>query len=175
MLTELEGAILAELQTRGHDTAFQVRRAFATSLSLEWKGSTGSVYPAVKRLEARGLLAASAAQGGRGARQLSLTDAGRAALMAWACDAKLATSVGLDPFRLRANLWAELDPARRKALFAALRQELAASLPAFRQSFEDTVPAEQIRVVLALQVQRDRLRLIEAWEAADGPPLALPS
>jgi len=39
MLTELEGAILAEIKNGGYETAFQVRRAFATSLSLEWKGS----------------------------------------------------------------------------------------------------------------------------------------
>jgi len=38
MLTELEGAILAEIHNGGHETAFQVRRAFANSLSLEWKG-----------------------------------------------------------------------------------------------------------------------------------------
>jgi DNA-binding PadR family transcriptional regulator len=167
MLTELEGAILAELHTRGHDTAFQVRRAFATSLSLEWKGSAGSVYPAVKRLEQRGLIAATAAQGGRGTRQLSLTDSGEAALMAWACDIKVATSVGLDPFRLRSNLWAELSPDRRAQVFAALRAEIAASLPAFQKSFDDTVPAEQVRVILALQVQRDRLRTLDLWEAGE--------
>ena len=32
MLTELEGAILAEIKNGGYETAFQVRRAFATSL-----------------------------------------------------------------------------------------------------------------------------------------------
>ena len=64
MLTELEGAILSEIQHRGQKTAFQVRRAFAVSFSLEWKGSAGAVYPAVKRLEQRGFIQASVAQGG---------------------------------------------------------------------------------------------------------------
>ena len=52
VLTELEGAILSEIYHRGQKTAFQVRRAFAASHSLEWKGSAGAVYPAVKRLRA---------------------------------------------------------------------------------------------------------------------------
>lgn len=174
MLTELEGAILAELHTRGRDTAFQVRRAFATSLAIEWKGSAGSVYPAVKRLEQRGLVAATAAQGGRGTRLLSLTDSGRAALLAWACDAKLATSVGLDPFRLRSNLWAELDAQRRREVFAALRAEIAASFPLFEESLEKTVPSEKIRVTLAIQVQRQRLRALEEWEAGGAADPAAP-
>src|ERR1700739_3465834 len=116
MLTELEGAILAEIHNGGHETAFQVRRAFAQSLSLEWKGSAGAVYPAVKRLRERRFIAASAARDGRGARPLRLTDAGKGALVEWACDAKLATSVGLDPFRLRAGVWTSLDGKRRKRL-----------------------------------------------------------
>ena len=39
MLTELEGAILSEVFYRGRQTAFQVRRSFADSPSLEWKAT----------------------------------------------------------------------------------------------------------------------------------------
>ena len=38
LVTELEGAILSEIHHRGHNTAFQVRRAFQTSPSIEWSG-----------------------------------------------------------------------------------------------------------------------------------------
>lgn len=167
MLTELEGAILAEIHNGGHETAFQVRRAFAQSLSLEWKGSAGAVYPAVKRLQEKGFIAASAARDGRGARRLRLTAGGKAALMEWSCDAKLATSVGLDPFRLRAGVWTSLDPERRKRLFASLREEILAILPLFQETLESTDPLEKVRVILAIQVQRARLRTLARWEASE--------
>ena len=50
LVTELEGAILSEIQHRGNHTAFQVRRAFQTSPSIEWSGSAGAIYPAIKHL-----------------------------------------------------------------------------------------------------------------------------
>lgn len=167
MLTELEGAILAEIQNGGYETAFQVRRAFATSLSLEWKGSAGAVYPAVKRLRAKGFIAASSAHDKRGARRLRLTASGKAALIDWACDAKLTTSVGLDPFRLRAGVWTSLDPKRRKQLFASLREEILGSLPLFQQTLAATDPLEKVRVALAIQVQRTRLRTLARWESGE--------
>jgi DNA-binding PadR family transcriptional regulator len=165
MLTELEGAILAEIHNGGYETAFQVRRAFASSLSLEWKGSAGAVYPAVKRLRERGFIAASAAQDNRGARLLRLTVSGKKALKDWACDAKLSTSVGLDPFRLRAGVWTSLDPESRKRLFLSLRQEILRSLPLFQETLTSTKALEKVRVLLAIQVQRARLRTLARWEA----------
>ena len=167
MLTELEGAILAEIRNGGYETAFQVRRAFATSLSLEWKGSAGAVYPAVKRLTARGFIAASKAHDKRGARRLRLTASGKAALTNWACDVKLATSVGLDPFRLRAGVWTSLDPQQRKQLFAALGEEIRGSLPMFQETLASTKPLEKVRVSLAIQVQRARLRTLARWESGE--------
>jgi DNA-binding PadR family transcriptional regulator len=167
MLTELEGAILSEIEDRGHDTAFQVRRAFAVSHSLEWKGSAGAVYPAVKRLESKGFLKAAAARGGRATRRLSLTDSGRAALSQWACDARLATSIGIDPFRLRSGIWAGLKPERRNRLFNALRAEIKASLATLEQSLADADPVERVRIAQAAQVQRARLRTLTRWRAGE--------
>jgi DNA-binding PadR family transcriptional regulator len=167
MLTELEGAILAEVHNGGYETAFQVRRAFANSLSLEWKGSAGAVYPAVKRMREKGFIAAASAHDNRGARKLRLTTSGKAALREWACDAKLATSVGLDPFRLRAGVWTSLDERQRKQLFAQLREEIVACLPLFQETLADTKPLEKVRVKLAIQVQRARLRALARWESGD--------
>jgi len=167
MLTELEGAILAEIHNGGYETAFQVRRAFADSLSLEWKGSAGAVYPAVKRLRVRGLIAESTAHDKRGARRLRLTASGKTALRKWACDAKLATSVGLDPFRLRAGVWTSLKPEYRKQLFLSLREEILRSLPLFEEALAATDPLEKVRVILARQVQRARLRTLARWQAGE--------
>ena len=166
MLTELEGAILSEIEHRGRDTAFKVRRAFAVSHSLEWKGSAGAVYPAVKRLEQKGLLKASAAKGGRGARLLSLTVEGREALMGWACEPTLATSVGVDPFRLRSGIWLELNIEQRDRLFYGLRNEIRTSLAALEEDMDSADNIERVRLALAVRIQRARLRILADWEAA---------
>jgi len=167
MVTELEGAILAEIHNGGYETAFQVRRAFANSLSLEWKGSAGAIYPAVKRLRTRGFIAKSVAHDNRGARRLRLTASGQAALRQWACDARLATSVGLDPFRLRAGVWTSLNPQQRKHLFVSLREEILRSLPLFKETLAATNALEKVRVTLAMQVQRARLRALARWERGE--------
>jgi DNA-binding PadR family transcriptional regulator len=174
VLTELEGAILWEIGHFERVTAFQVRKAFAVSVSLEWKGSAGAVYPAVKRLEARGYVAASAAEGGRGARHLSLTDKGEQALVAWGCDVNRAASIGIDPFRLRSSIWAELPDAARKQVFAELRAEIAAALPALERQLASVDASEKFRIDLSLETQRARLRTLERWEASEAMTLANP-
>ncbi|MDE1149507.1 MAG: PadR family transcriptional regulator [Azospirillaceae bacterium] len=162
-ITELEGAILSEIHHRGHDTAFQVRRAFAASFSLEWKGSAGAVYPAVKRLERDGLIHAGPAEGGRNTRRLSLTADGVAALNAWAGDAGLATSVGVDPFRLRSGIWTLLPVEERRALFARLEAEIAASLAQLQGYAAATDPVERLRVELCVAVQQARRDQLRRW------------
>ena len=162
-ISELEGAILSEIEHRGCRTAFQLRRAFADSFSLEWKGSAGAVYAAVRRLEQDGLLHASAAQGGRATRHLSLTGAGRLALAAWASDPQLASSVGVDPFRLRAGIWLLLPAPARHALFREIEQAVRASIRALETYLDDADRVEHVRIELALAVQRGRLALLNNW------------
>jgi len=165
MLTELEGAILSEIQHRGQKTAFQVRRAFAVSFSLEWKGSAGAVYPAVKRLTQRCLIKASAAQGGRATRTLSLTDLGKKELMSWACDPIRTSSIGIDPFRLRAGIWTQLTPKRRKKVFAEIRKEIEASIPVLKKYVTEIDPIERLRVELGIAVQHARLEILARWNS----------
>lgn len=160
-LTELEGAILSEIEHRGHQTAYQVRTAFADSFSLEWKGSAGSVYPAVKRLEQAGLLQASKAQGGRSTRRLELTEAGRNALEMWACDPALASSVGIDPFRLRAGIWASLPREKQALVLAGITQAIEASAGALAAYVDQADPVERVRIALALDVQISRLNRLK--------------
>jgi DNA-binding PadR family transcriptional regulator len=162
-LSELEGAILAEIEHCGQRTAFEVRRAFAESFSLEWKGSAGAVYPAVRRLEQDGLLHASAAQGGRATRHLLVTDAGRQALSLWICDAARASSVGVDPFRLRAGMWSLLSKPRREALFQEIDAKIATSIGHMEAHLEKTNVVERRRVEMALAVQRARRAALADW------------
>lgn len=162
-ISELEGAILSEIEHRGQQTAFQVRKAFADSFSLEWKGSAGAIYPAVRRLEKDGLLQASAAQGGRATRHLSLTAVGRQALREWACDPVLATSIGVDPFRLRAGIWAILTPEDRKGLFLELEAAIEANVGALEDYLGKTDPVERVRIEMAMTVQKARLEKLRTF------------
>ncbi|WP_230482675.1 PadR family transcriptional regulator [Sphingomonas sp. Leaf21] len=162
-LTELEGAILSEIEHRGHRTAFQVRRAFAESFSLEWRGSAGAVYPAVRRLEGEGLLSASEPTGGRRARSLALTAIGREALMTWARDPALSSSSGVDPFRLRAGIWSLLPKPERNALLSDVAAHIEQQIALIESHVSGLDPVETIRIELALEHQRDRLRQIERW------------
>ena len=169
MLTELEGAILSEIHHRGEQTAFKVRRSFAASPSLEWSGSAGAVYGAIKRLEREGLLTARATGDGRATRLLALTPKGVAAMFAWACDPARAASVGIDPFRMRAGIWLGLDAERRRAVTAEIKAALEASVAAHQAFSRNRDAIERASIDLSLRLQQVRLDwLRELSAAADG-------
>jgi DNA-binding PadR family transcriptional regulator len=149
-LTELEGAVLTEIAFRGCDTAYKVRRAFQLSLNVHWRGSAGAVSPAIRRLKAAGLVAAAPHPSRRG-QVLSPTAAGKIALKRWATSIHAATSLGLDPFRLRSVVWDFLSPAERRAWFAKLNEALLSDLPSFHERVEaDPVGRHQTELAIAV-------------------------
>ena len=149
-LTELEGAVLTEIAFRGCDTAYKVRRAFQLSLNVHWRGSAGAVSPAIRRLKAAGLIAATP-HPSRAGQLLSPTPAGKAAVERWATSIETTTSLGLDPFRLRSVVWDFLSPAKRRDFFAELYEASLADLPAFRARVaSDPVGRRQTELAIAL-------------------------
>lgn len=159
-LTELEGAVLTEIAHRGADTAYKVRRAFQLSLNVHWRGSAGAVSPAITRMKAAGLIAA-APHPTRAGQLLSLTQTGKAALERWTTSIEAATSLGLDPFRLRSVAWDFLSPAKRRALFAKLYDASLAELAALRvRAEEDAIGRRQTQ--LAIAVVEARLAWLKA-------------
>ena len=167
LITEIEGAVLSEIAHRGNTTAFRVRRAFELSPSVEWSGSAGAIYPAIRRLRERGLIAGEATGDRRATVRLSLTAAGEAAMLAWACAPLRAASVGLDPFRLRAGIWTRLPPARRAAAMRDAEAAIRANI-AFLEGYRCGLDAvEAARVELSLAVQRLRLDYLARQGAAD--------
>ncbi len=160
-LTELEGAILSEIHHRGASTAFKVRKAFQISMSLEWRGSSGAVYPAIRRLTARGLVDAAETGSGRKTSLLSLTPEGVQALEDWICDAARAASVGLDPFRLRVGMWPRLSPERRAEALLALRQAVELEIATMRQYMLTLDPVEKPRMELAVSLHLSRLEWLD--------------
>lgn len=156
-ISELEGAILAELHQRGRQTAFKVKSSFARSPSLEWRGSAGAVYAAIRRLQSAGLAASEQLEDRRGTRLISITAEGERALEAWAGDAERAVSVGVDPFRLRSGLWQGLEPARRALIFERLEQALTSDIENLLRHRLHGDLLETVSLELAIRLQRSRL------------------
>lgn len=161
-LSELEGAILSELCNRGRQTAFKVRRSFAISPALEWRGSAGAVYSAIGRLEKAGLVGSEAQEDRRGSRLLFITAAGKVAMTAWSCDPVRAISVGIDPFRLRSGIWRGLPARPQRELFAQLRQAIIEDLGKLRSYVLHDDVIERASVELAIKLQETRLAWLEA-------------
>lgn len=155
-LTELEGAVLSEIHHRGHDTAFQVRRAFQISPSIEWSGSAGAVYPAIRRLAEAGLIDTAAITTGRKGSRLAVSLRGEKALQAWMCDPERAASVGVDPFRLRAGLWATLDPETRANALRNIKRSVDEELARLLSSLQGLDPIERARTEWSIELQRIR-------------------
>jgi DNA-binding PadR family transcriptional regulator len=127
-LTDLEGAALAHIASRGSATSYAVAQAFAQSPSEFWSGSAGAVYPLIKRLAARGLLEPTAAATGKRHRiDYRVTAEGQIALEDWLLDAQRAAGLGFDPLRTRLGHLHLVGPERRKKFLREVRELSAAS------------------------------------------------
>ena len=62
-----------------------------------------------------------------------------------------ATSVGMDPFRLRSGIWRFLTPSKRRAFFRDLEKTLRSNLESLREREEaDPVDVGQTELAIAL-------------------------
>jgi DNA-binding PadR family transcriptional regulator len=158
-LTDFEGAVLAQIGHGGPITAYAVAKRTAASTSEFWSGSAGAVYPLIKRLAARRLLASTEAQDGKRARtDYVLSAEGRKALKAWLLDAHRASDLGFDPLRTRLVHMDQCSASERKRFMhqVAALLEKAAGTPA---------PTDDPRL-LALHetLTRARLEWFKAFE-----------
>jgi DNA-binding PadR family transcriptional regulator len=123
-MTELESCVLGLIAQLEPCTAYQIRNAFEDSLTTSWRASTGSIYPLIRKLDARGLITSVAVpKDGRGSRLLRLTEPGRDALLTWlAAQPDWLGEPSADPIRTRSH-FLELLPARerRSAVVAWLK------------------------------------------------------
>lgn len=124
MLSELEGAILLEIDLRGRSTAFQVRKAFQMSPTQDWSGSAGAVYPAIKRLVEKSYISKTAQDDARGTQHLNATPKGQLALKDWAIDRELATAMNADPFRTRMDYLMTMSKTERTRALTAIHDTL---------------------------------------------------
>ena len=83
-LSELEGVAIGIIQKQQPCTAYSIRMKLQKSPSSHWRGSAGSIYPLLDRLEGEGLVTSQQdTQGKRGRKLLSTTEKGKMALVTW--------------------------------------------------------------------------------------------
>jgi DNA-binding PadR family transcriptional regulator len=174
-LSELEGVALGVVHTLQPCTSYAVRMEFERSPSTRWSASAGSIYPLLKRLEERGLVASSVdPEDGRGRRLLEVTPEGREGLEVWVAggvDPAVVAAVE-DPLRSRV-FFLGLLPAPVRAAFlsgaeSALRGFMAATRERLAESEASGDRLRQLADLGAVYQAEARVRWIEAVRDALG-------
>jgi len=113
-LTHAEAMALMTAYRFGPLTTYRLRRLYAEGPVASYSNSTGTVYPVVRRLSARGLIEARPIEGSRrGAETLVCTETGRCALKAWVMQVGKEEAILSDAARSKLSCLALLTPAER--------------------------------------------------------------
>jgi DNA-binding PadR family transcriptional regulator len=123
-------AVLALLAHFGEATPYDLKQALTESIENFWPVPHTTFYAEPARLAAAGYLSERQEQHGRRRKLYSLTDAGRAALAAWAAHAQAAPPQVRDETLLKIFAGAEPEPLlrQRRDWHLAKRDELEALL-----------------------------------------------
>lgn len=156
-MTELECCVLGVVWQQGPMTAYEIAKPFVESQSAYWSGSAGAIYPLVRRLEEKGLLAGEAATwNSRRKRLFTITAEGLRALRAWLAPPfpDAAGAATFDPIRTRLAFLEALPPRQRVKFFADAERVIGEQL----QHLEELQESERQR--------EDRLGALTALGAA---------
>ena len=120
-LSELESCVLGVIWREGPGTAYQVRKAFAQSLTTSWRASTGAIYPLIRKLKNRDLIKECAIPDDlRNARILEITGKGLAEVQSWIADMPdWVADPAADTIRTRYYFLSSLPDARRASVLSA--------------------------------------------------------
>ena len=130
-LTDLEYTVLGIVWKKAPCTAYSIMREFSGSPSSYYRGSAGTIYPLVRRLETRRHLVSS--EGGRGRRPhvtYEISRKGLAALRRWLTPPlpEAAAAITFDPLRTRAFFLKALTPGQRLAFVVHAQKQLHTQL-----------------------------------------------
>jgi DNA-binding PadR family transcriptional regulator len=141
--TELECCVLSIVKAHEPCTAYTVRRTLAESASSFWSGSSGSVYPLLRRLEAQGLVATDDEPWGEGSKRLfRLTREGRAELKQWVRDLPdWSGSTTMDAIRTRVFAFEALTDRERRTFVDRAEQLTRASIRRMRDEAAELTAA----------------------------------
>ncbi|MBX3375359.1 MAG: PadR family transcriptional regulator [Phycisphaeraceae bacterium] len=173
--SELESFVLGVIWQFGPVSAYALRRHMQGSPSRQWRASTGSIYPALRRLERDGLILGRVrSHGQRQRREYEVTGAGLAALRAWIGPplGEEAVTVTADPLRTRARFLSVLAPEERAAwvegALAAL-DEVEAQVSAWGATHDTDDPFMAAMTTHALLETVARRRWLEHLRGLVGP------
>jgi len=181
-LTSFEHVLLGMISLQP-STGYDLKRQFATTAMGVYQPSSGALYPALDRLERRGLLRSEElrpAEGGRRRRLYQLTADGRAAHLGWLREPVVPQTVAQDlgMHLLRFVMMADVLPEDEVVAFlTSLRAALAGFVASLEQSARATDAGGNPYVGLAVEhglaVHRASLAWAEqaiATLAAEAPP-----
>lgn len=165
-LTELQGAALGIIGLSSPCTPYQVRRVFQQSPSPHWTGSSGAIYPMIRKLESAGLIRSRRyAVGRRPCRKYSITPAGNRALQKWLRDAITDKTIGVpvDALRTRIRFLATLPSPRRAKLINEVQHRLARHIEAVRADCRRRRASGDLFLYLATRGAVLTLRARQVW------------
>jgi DNA-binding PadR family transcriptional regulator len=166
-LSRLEGALLGLLHGEAR-SGYALRKVFQDTPMLHFSDSPGSIYPALKRLERRGLIrgAVEGATPLRPRQVFSLTRAGDAALRAWLSVAVTRDTIvhELDGVMLRfAFLDSVLGAVETTRFLDALARELDAHVAVLDRFHREQSRLMPVTAALALENGVESYRTHLAW------------
>jgi DNA-binding PadR family transcriptional regulator len=161
--SSLEAALLG-LLARGAASGYELRKVFQTTPLATYSDSPGAVYPALRRLETRGLVTRREARGGRRRSDLRLTAKGRVWIRRWAAAPVTTADVMRDAAAvdLRLALLSNIDPVRIPGFLTEYADALEShleSLTAAAVKLTDLPPSAALSLNLGIHLFRARL----AW------------
>jgi len=133
-LTDNEGTLLALVLRAQPITAYQIAKTYEESPVTNFNTSKGKLYPLVRRLKERGLVAAQAVAGdARGTERLICTDAGRRAVKQWVLEIRAGHLLLEDPLRTKLQSFDLLSRDERIEWIVEAKTQLMHKLEALEQ------------------------------------------
>ena len=153
-LTDFEQVLLGVIDSEPR-SGYGLKKVFSSSPSSVYQPSPGALYPALRRLEARGLLRAEKISNGRRAQRMyHVTDAGRAAHVEWLRQPVVPATVGADLglHLMRFALMEDhLPPAAVRAFLKDLENALDTFVTAMERYVASGVQSSRPHAELAIQ------------------------
>ncbi len=134
-LTDFEQILLGVVASEPR-SGYGLKKVFSSSPSSVYQPSPGALYPALRRLEARGLLRAEKISNGRRAQRVyHVTDAGHAVHVEWLRQPVVPATVGAD-LGLHLMRFALMENHLPRAAVRAFLKDLENALDAFVTAME---------------------------------------
>jgi len=128
-LTDHEGTFLSLVLRIQPATAYQVTKIYEESPVSNFNTSKGKIYPLIRRLADRGLLAKKQVPGdGRGAEALSCTEEGKKAVREWVGQIRPTHLLLDDPLRTKVQSFGLLSREEQIAWIVDVKEQLHAKL-----------------------------------------------